>query len=159
MSKGKSANSSPEIVNRRARHEYIVSDTLEVGIALLGSEVKSVRAGRVSLAEGYVRAESAPLSLTLHGVNIDPYAHAAAGGGHAPKRARTLLAHKREIEKLARESAQKGVTIVPLKMYFKDGRAKLLIGVAKGKGASDKRQDMRKREAERDIHRALSRRR
>lgn len=153
------AKQDPEIVNRRARHEYHIDDTLEVGVVLQGSEVKSLRDGKASLAEGYVRAEESPPGLYLHGVQIDEYPPAAGSGQHAPRRVRTLLAHKREAMKLARASAQKGFTIVPLRLYFKNGRAKILIGLARGKAAFDKREDARKREAKRDIDREMSRRR
>ena len=148
----------PTIENRRARHDYHIGDTLECGMVLEGSEVKSVRDGKVSLAEGYVRVEPELPGLFLHSVQIDEYPP-ARGHQHLPKRTRTLLAHKREIEKLARQTAQKGFTLVPLKMYFKDGRVKLLIGVAQGKGDYDKRQDIKSRDAARDIRRAMSRRR
>jgi len=157
MAKGKGARTDqPHIVNRRARHDYTIEETLEVGVRLTGSEVKSVRDGKVSLAEGYVRASESPPSLTLHNAHIAEYPPAGARQ-HDPTRTRALLAHKREILKLARQSAQKGVTIVPLRMYFKNGRAKLEIGVGRGKAHQDKRQDLKKREAQRDIDRALSR--
>lgn len=155
-SKGKKGE-PPTIENRRARHEYHILTTVEAGIVLTGSEVKSVREGKVSLAEGYVRAEETPASLTMHGVTIQEYAP-AAGNQHSPKRVRTLLAHKKEIVKLARESAQKGFTIVPLKMYFKGARAKVLVGVARGKAEFDKRQTKREMEAKREIARAMTRR-
>ena len=153
---------TPVIENRKARHHYHIAHTLEVGIKLVGTEVRSVRDGRCSLAEGYVRAETEPrLSLTLHSVHIDHYGPAgpqSTGRQHPATRQRTLLAHKREIAKLADASREKGVTIVPLKLYFKDGFAKLLIGVARGKRTYDKRQDIKKREQERDIRRAMSKR-
>lgn len=165
MAKGKGkkrggAGGAPEIVNRRARHEYHIEETLEVGIALVGSEVKSVRAGKVSLAEGYVRAEEESLRLELHGLHIAEYGPAGSGPlQHRPLRTRTLLAHKREIRKLAKASAAKGMTIVPLKLYFSQrGMAKLLIGVARGKAQHDKRQDIKKREQDREIRRAMSQR-
>lgn len=123
---------------------------------LEGSEVKSVRAGRVSLAEGYVRVQEGPPGLFLHGINIGEYGPAGPRG-HPAVRVRKLLAHKREIAKLARQVEHKGMTIVPLKMYFKEGYAKLLIGVAMGKSAHDKRQSIGEREAKRDIARAMSR--
>jgi SsrA-binding protein len=155
--KKKPISNEPEIENRKARHEYSIEETLEVGIRLAGTEVKAVRAGRISLGEAYVRAEMTPLSLTLHSAHIGEYAPAGANQ-HAAVRQRTLLAHKREIAKLARLSAVKGVTIVPLKLYFKNGYAKLLVGIGKGKGKSDKRQDLKQREAQRDIDRAMSKR-
>lgn len=150
-------NHEPEIENRRARHDYHIDDTLECGMILEGSEVKSCRAGKVSLSEGYVRVEDSPPGLYLHSVQIDEYPP-AAGHQHAPKRVRTLLAHKREIAKLARATAQKGFTVVPLRLYFKNGRAKVLIGVARGKGAYDKRQSLKTRDAQKDIRRAMSKR-
>lgn len=158
--KGKSSE-PPTIENRRARHDYAILDTLETGIVLRGSEAKSVRDGKVSLAEGFVRPQANPPALLLYGVDIAEYAPggpAGSPGQHKPKRARTLLAHKREILKLARQVDEKGMTIVPLKLYFKNGFAKLLIGVAKGKAQHDKRQSIAKRETDRDIQRALSRR-
>jgi SsrA-binding protein len=154
----KKPDTSPTIENRKARFDYFIEDTLEVGIVLRGSEVKAIRDGKVSLGEGYVLARESPPSLTLHGVNIGEYSPASALG-HKPVRARPLLAHKREILKLSKATALKGMTIVPLKMYFKEGWAKLLIGVARGKAAHDKRETIGKREAQRDINRAMSRRR
>jgi len=146
------------IENRKARFSYHIEETLEVGIVLRGSEIKSVRNGEVSLGEGFVRVEVAPPALMLHNVNIGEYGPAGALG-HKPVRPRTLLAHKREILKLAKQTDVKGMTCVPLKLYFKNGYAKLLIGVARGKTSQDKRQTISKREAERDINRAMSRRR
>lgn len=158
MAKRKQKSNTPTIENRRARHDYFISETLEVGIVLMGSEVKSLRDGKASLAEGYVRASEDPLELTLHSVNIAEYPPAGAHQ-HTPTRVRTLLAHKKEIARLAKASARKGMTIVPLKLYFNDhGFAKLLIGVAEGKGREDKRQSIAKREMERDIARAMSKR-
>ncbi|MCC6678496.1 MAG: SsrA-binding protein SmpB [Phycisphaerales bacterium] len=162
MSKKKDAKSEDRTIeNRKARFEYHIHDTLEVGIALQGSEVKSVRDGAVSLTEGYVRVETAPPGLFLHQVNIGEYGPAGPAGNrrqHAPTRTRVLLAHKREILKLAKQVEQRGMTMVPLKLYFKDGFAKLLIGVAEGKARHDKRETIAKRQADRDIARAMSRR-
>jgi SsrA-binding protein len=152
-------DAEPEILNRKARHDYHIDQTLEVGIKLLGTEIKSIREGRVSLGEGYVRAQESPLLLEVHGIHIGEYGPAGAGSlQHTPTRTRKLLAHKREIIKLARASSAKGMTIVPLKVYFKNGFAKMLIGVARGKANYDKREDIKSREAQRDIDRALSRR-
>lgn len=150
-------NHEPVIENRKARHEYTVERSLEVGIVLRGSEVKSVRAGLVSLGEGFVRVQDRPLGLTLHDVHIGEYPPAAGINQHTPKRPRALLAHKREIAKLAGDTQRKGVTIVPLKLYFKGGRAKVLIGVAHGKRSHDRREDIRKRDVQREIQRAMSR--
>jgi SsrA-binding protein len=160
MAKGKANKSKQDvqIVNRRARHQFEILDTMEVGVVLIGSEVKSVRAGKVSLAEGYVRAQETPLALTLHGVHIAEYQPAGVHN-HQPDRMRILLAHKAQTRSLAAQSQSKGVTIVPLKMYFKNNRIKLQIGVARGKGKSDKRQDLREREHQREMERAMVRKR
>jgi len=158
MAKPKDEAHDRVIENRKARFSYHILDTLEVGMVLRGTEVKSVREGKVSITEGYVRAEESPLSLVLYGMNIDAYGPAGPRN-HNPKRSRPLLAKKREIAKLAREVQQKGMTIVPLKLYFKNGYAKLLIGLGKGKTKSDKRQTIAKREAGREIERAVSKRR
>lgn len=160
MASGKQKNpNEPEINNRRAHHDYHVSETLEVGIALVGTEVKSIRAGKASLAEGYVMAQASPLALTLHGLHIDEYSAAGRGAlQHRPTRTRTLLAHAREIRKLHDKAQVKGFTLVPLKMYFKGGRVKLLVGVAQGKKSYDKREDLKAKSAKRDMDRAMSRR-
>ncbi len=157
--KSTSNTHEPTIENRRARHDYFIEDTLECGIKLTGTEIKSVRNGQVSLAEGYVHAVADPPTLTLHSVHIAEYPPAGPHRQHAPTRVRTLLAHSREIRKLANRVRERGVTLVPLKMYFVRGRAKVLIGVARGKKKADKRQDIAKREHQRDIERAVSRRR
>jgi SsrA-binding protein len=153
----KKAKDDPTIENRRARFDYTISDTLEVGVVLRGSEVKSVRDGKMSLAEGYVRVQENPPSLYLHNATIDEYGP-AGGRQHAMGRTRKLLAHKREIAKLARQVDQKGMTVVPLKLYFKNGYAKLLIGLGQGKSRADKRSSIAEREHKRDISRAMSRR-
>lgn len=156
MAKRKTAhNFSPRIVNRRATHDYAISDKLECGIQLLGSEVKSVRHGHVSLAEGYVAIDPKKLTLDLFNADIAHYPHAGPLQ-HDPKRTRRLLAHKREINSLLGKTTSKGVTLVPLAMYFKDGRAKLEIGVGVGKKQHDKRQDLKKQEADREIRRAMA---
>lgn len=152
----KKQSDTPTAENRKARFNYHILDTLEVGIQLRGSEVKSVRAGNVSIAEGFVRVDTSPPALYLHQVNIGEYGP-AGGMGHAPTRTRKLLAHKDEILKIHRAVERKGVTIVPLKLYFKNGFAKLLIGVAEGKTRSDKRQAIAERDVKRDIQRALTR--
>ena len=151
-------SNEPVIENRKARHLYTITDTLECGIKLLGTEIKSVRSGQVSLAEGYVKASEDPLSLTLHSIHIAEYPPAGPHRQHEPTRTRVLLAHRREIRKWAVASRSRGCTIVPLKMYFVDGRAKLLVGLGTGKKAPDKRQDLKAKEAKRDIERALKRR-
>lgn len=155
--KKKPKTNEPTILNRRARHDYTITDTLEVGIRLLGSEVKSVRDGRVSLAEGYVKVQQFPLRLELHSVNISEYPP-AGGLQHKPGSVRQLLAHKREIARLAKDVETKGVTVVPLKMYFKNGFVKLEIGVGVGRSAHDKRNAIGERESRREIQRAMSKR-
>ena len=142
------------IENRRARHDYRIGDTLECGIRLRGTEVKSIRDGKASLAEGWIKVEETPLALTLHGVHVAEYPPAGPRQ-HEPTRPRRLLAHKREILKLLQVVGNTGTTLVPLKMYFKDGRAKILLGVAEGRRKADKRQDIERREAQRDIDRAM----
>ncbi len=163
MPKKNAKPGTPTVENRKARFDYHISDTLEVGIALTGPEVKSVRDGQVSLAEGYVRVQPVPPALYLHGVTIAEYGPAAGGGSGGDRRqrldrTRLLLAHKREIAKLARQVDQKGMTVVPLKLYFKNNWAKLLIGVGKGRSKHDKRRAIGERETRRDIDRAMSKR-
>lgn len=160
MAKGKKKGrkGTPTIENRRARHDYEILETLEVGIVLVGSEVKALREGTASLAEGYVAVNAEPPTLTLCSIHIGDYGPAGPGA-HQHTRDRGLLAKKREIAKLARQVEQKGVTIVPLKLYFNEaGIAKLLVGVARGRARHDKRDAIRDREVERDISRAMSRR-
>ena len=158
MGNSKSTNSTPVIENRKARHEYHIRETVEVGIVLHGSEVKSLRGGQASLAEGWIRASEKPLQLTLHSVHIAEYPHAAEAHQHDPNRTRSLLAHKREIIKLAAFTHSKGQTLIPLKIYFANNKAKVLIGLAMGKRKSDKRQDLAKRAATREMQRAMKKR-
>lgn len=158
MAKGRNDQSgTPQVENRKARHDYHITDTLECGIVLAGSEVKAIREGKVSIAEGYARAESEPPRLELFGMHIQEY-QPAGPRQHRPARGRTLLAHKREIRKLAQKTQQKGVTLVPLKLYFKGGWVKILLGVGLGKTKGDKRRTIAKKESDRDIRRALSKR-
>jgi len=142
--------------NKRAFHEYAISDTLECGIVLKGTEVKSLREGTANLEDAYAKIEGN--ELWLIGSDIPEY---TMGNklNHKPKRPRKLLLHKREIAKFAGKASQKGFTLVPLRMYFKGGRAKVEIGVARGKQQHDKRQDQKKAEAQRDIRRAMTQRR
>lgn len=160
MAKGKDKSKHGErvIENRKARHDYFITETLETGVKLMGSEVKAVRDGKVSLGEGYVRYSPEEHSLFLHAVNIGEYAPSGSRQ-HAPTRTRKLLAHRREIATFAKAVEVKGMTIVPLKMYFHNGFAKVLIGLAEGRSRADKRDRIAKRDAERDIARAMSRRR
>jgi SsrA-binding protein len=136
--------------NRKARFEYFLLDTHEAGIALQGSEIKSIRAGQVSLAEAYVEIDGQEAWLT--DAHIAPYEQAGRFG-HDPRRKRRLLLHKDEIRKLWDAVRQKGVTVIPLRMYLKEGRAKVEIAVAKGKKLYDKREAIARRDAERELNR------
>ena len=153
--KKKKPGNEAEIHNRRARHDYQIEATLEVGVKLHGSEVKSVRAGEVSIAEAYIKAEEAPPSLRILGMNIGHYGP-AANRNHHPTRDWVLLANKNEIKRFARAVGSKGMTIVPLKLYFKNGYAKLEIGLGRGKAQQDKRNSIAEREQQRDMDRAMS---
>ena len=149
---------SPRIVNRKAWHDYHIDQKLEVGVVLKGCEVKSVRNGQVSLAEGYARVEPATMELHLHGVNIAEYAQAGGAAGYDPIRPRKLLAHRRQISQLLTETSAKGATLIPLAMYFVRGMVKLEIGVARGKKQHDKRQTLREKDSQREIRRAMTKR-
>ncbi len=154
--KDQQKNLSPRIANRRAYHDYHISDKFEVGIVLKGTEVKSIRNGQVSLAEGFAMVEPATMELWLHNVEISPYTHAGPNNQHTPKRPRKLLARKREINTIHNKLVGKGSTLVPLAMFFVRGKVKLELGVGTGKKAYDKRQDMKKRDADREIRRGMS---
>jgi SsrA-binding protein len=149
-------NLSPRISNRRAMHDYFIAAKLECGMALLGSEVKSLREGKAQLAEAYATVERG--QLILHGCHIDPYTKASIKYNHEPRRQRKLLAKRREIRKLEQETTAKGTTLIPLAIYFKDGIAKLELGVARGKQQHDKRDTIRKKEQDRELRRATMRR-
>jgi SsrA-binding protein len=138
--------------NRKAYHDYNILETYEAGIALLGSEIKSVRASRVSLGEAYVRAEGGELWLV--GAHIARY-EAASYMGHEPTRPRKLLMHRKEIRNLTGKLAEKGLTLVPLRLYIKERTAKLEIGLGRGKKLYDKRESIKRRETEREIERTL----
>jgi SsrA-binding protein len=137
--------------NRKARFEYFIQETIEAGIALMGSEIKSIRAGHISLSEAYVEIRNGEEAWLLD-AHIAPYEQANRYG-HEPRRPRKLLLHKGEIYKLWQEVRQKGVTIVPLRVYLKEGRAKVEIAVAKGKKLYDKRETIARRDAERSARR------
>lgn len=138
--------------NRKAEFEYFLLEHFESGIALHGSEIKSIRAGQVSLQEAYVEVkENSAWLVEAHIANYNP----ASYNNHDPKRNRQLLLHKKEIRKLWDAVRQKGVTVVPVKMYFKEGRAKLDIAIAKGKKLYDKRDDLAQKDITREIARAL----
>jgi len=140
--------------NRRATHDYLVLETLECGIMLRGSEVKSLRDGKVSLAEAYGRVKDGEVWLV--GCDIAEYVEANRFN-HEPRRPRKLLMHRREIKRFAARAFQQGLTLVPLAMYFKRGRAKVLMGVCRGQKRYDKRQAMKRAEATRDIARHVRR--
>lgn len=142
----------PVVQNRRARHDYDILDTFECGIALVGSEVKSIREGKAQLREAYARVERG--EVWLHGAHVSPYAFASGPGAHDPERSRKLLLHRREIDELSTRTAQEGLTLVPLSMYFKDGRAKLELALARGRKHYDKRRAIAERDADREIARA-----
>jgi SsrA-binding protein len=138
--------------NRKARHEYHFHDTLEAGLALLGSEIKSIRAGRVSLQEGFVLFEGGEAWLVdVHIAAYDP----ASRQNHEPRRRRKLLLHRREIDRLQSRAQEKGYTVVPTRLYLKDGRAKIEIALARGKKLYDKRQAIAERDSKRQVERAL----
>ena len=149
-----SASASPERLvaqNRRARHDYDILDTLEAGLALAGTEVKSLRNGKASLQEAYATVENG--EAWVRQLHIPPYEQGNRWNLD-PVRPRKLLLHRRELEKLARAVAQKGLTLVPLKLYFTRGRAKLLLGVAKGRKTHDRRAAIAERESRREVERA-----
>ena len=141
--------------NRRARHDYHIEDTVEAGLVLTGTEVKSLRAGRASLVDGYAAVKDG--EMWLHNVHIPEYTQ-GTWTNHEPRRTRKLLLHREQIRKLANKTQESGLTLVPLALYFKDGYAKVEIGVARGKRSYDKRQAIAEREAKRDAARAVARR-
>ncbi len=139
--------------NRRARHDYLIEDTFEAGLVLTGTEVKSLRLGRASLVDGYAFVDGG--EAWLDAVHIPEYAD-GTWNNHAPRRKRKLLLHKAQILKIENKVKQGGYTIVPLSIYFNDGRAKVEIAVAKGKREYDKRQALRERQDQREAQRAMS---
>lgn len=141
--------------NRKARHDYFIDETYEAGIVLRGSEIKSIRDGRVNLRDSFVLVRDG--EAWVHNLHIAPYRQSSTHEDLDPRRPRKLLLHKRQIGRLAGLVAQKGVTIVPLRMYLKHNLAKLEIAVATGKKQYDKRQDIKEREHQREIERALKR--
>ena len=143
--------------NRRARHDFEILDTFECGIALEGSEVKSLREGRAQLRDSYARVEDG--EVWLLGAHVPPYAFAHGPDGHDPERRRKLLLHRRQIDELTGRTRQEGLTLVPLSVYFKDGRAKVELALAKGRKAYDKRHAIAARDAAREVERATGRRR
>lgn len=140
-------------VNRKALHDYFVEDTYEAGIALTGSEIKSVRGGKVNLRDSYARVEGG--EVWLFNSHIAPYEQSGAYFNHEPDRPRKLLLHRNEIDSLVGKVQAKGLTLVPLRLYFKAGRAKIELAVARGKRSYDKREAIAERDARREIERAL----
>ncbi|MBC8075396.1 MAG: SsrA-binding protein SmpB [Chloroflexales bacterium] len=143
--------------NRKARYDYEIEERYEAGIVLTGTEIKSVRGGKINLRGSYARVVNG--EVLLYDAHISPYAQSGKFFNHNPTRPRKLLLHRREISRLLGQIREKGLTLVPLRVYFKDRRAKIEIGVARGKKLYDKRQDVAKRDAQRDIELALKSRR
>jgi SsrA-binding protein len=142
--------------NRKAYHDYHILETYEAGVVLLGTEVKSIREGRVNLRDSFARVEHG--EVFLYNVNISPYSHRGYAD-HEPLRQRKLLMHRDEIRKLIGKTVEKGMTLVPLRMYFKAGRVKVAVGLAKGKKDYDKRETIKRRETERETRAAVKSRR
>jgi SsrA-binding protein len=141
--------------NRKTRHDYAILDTVEAGIALTGTEVKSLRAGRASLVDAFAQEKDG--EIYLYGLHVPEYAQ-GTWTNHEPRRTRKLLLNRHEIERLIGKTRETGLTLVPLSMYFSDGWAKVEIALARGKRSYDKRQALAQRDAEREITRALGRR-
>ncbi len=141
--------------NKKARHDYLVVDTYECGIVLMGTEVKSLRLGRASLVDGFATIDDG--EVYLHNVHIPEYAF-GSWTNHTPRRVRKLLLHKGEILRLIGKTKESGLTLVPLALYFTEGKVKVELALARGKKTYDKRQDQAKREADREISRVLGRR-
>ena len=138
--------------NRKARHDYHILDTWEAGVALLGTEVKAIREGRVNLRDSFARVDRG--EVWMQNVHISPYSHRGSAD-HEELRQRKLLLHRDEIRKMVGRVAEKGLTLVPLELYFKNGRVKVLLGLARGKQAHDKRETIRRRETERETRAAV----
>ncbi len=141
--------------NRKARHDYFIEDTVEAGLVLTGSEIKSIRAGQVNLRDGFATIRNG--EAWLLNTHIAPY-HQASYTNHEPRRDRKLLLHRREINRLTGKLQEKGLTLVPLQIYLKNSRAKVELGLARGKKLHDKRETLRERDDRRQITRALGRR-
>lgn len=142
--------------NRKARHDYAILDTVEAGIALTGTEVKSLRLGRASLVDAFAQVKDG--EIYLYGLHVPEYTQ-GTWNNHEPRRTRKLLLHRLEISRLTGKLQESGLTLIPLSLYFADGWAKVELALARGKRLHDKRQDMAKRDADREITRALGRRR
>ena len=140
--------------NRRARHDYAILDTYEAGVALMGTEVKSLRLGRASLADAFATIDDG--EVWLRGLHIPEYTH-GSWTNHEPRRTRKLLLHRREIESLIGKTREGGLTLVPLALYFSEGKVKCEVALAKGKKTYDKRQGLARRDADREVQRAFGR--
>ncbi|WP_420830387.1 SsrA-binding protein SmpB [Bacillus piscicola] len=140
--------------NKKARHDYFIEETVEAGIVLKGTEIKAIRAGRMNIADSFARIENG--ELFMHNAHIGHYEQGNRFN-HDPLRTRKLLLHRREINKLIGQSQQAGYSIVPLKVYIKNGKAKVLIGLAKGKKKYDKREALKQKDAKREMDRAIRR--
>ena len=151
---GRPSGQRPVAQNRKARHDYDILDRYEAGIVLAGSEVKSIRAGKVQLRDSYARVQDG--EVWLHGVHVAPYAFSSGFGAVDPDRPRKLLLNRREIDELQQHTEQDSLTLVPLSIYFKDGRAKVDLAVARGRRKYDKRHAIAARDAQREAARALS---
>ncbi|MDH4266414.1 MAG: SsrA-binding protein SmpB [Deltaproteobacteria bacterium] len=143
-------------LNKKARHDYVIEETYEAGIALQGTEVKSLRLGKGNLKDSYVLIEDE--EAFLHNTHISPYPYGHQFN-HEPERVRKLLLHKQEIRRLSGKTNERGYTLIPLKIYLKSGKIKLAIGLAKGKTLYDKREDLKRRSADREMEKALKDRR
>lgn len=139
--------------NKKAFHDYFIEETFEAGMVLTGGEVKSLRAGKANLKDGYARIKGEEIYLL--NVHISPYGQADATAQHEPERTRKLLLHKREIRKLIGKTRERGYTLIPTKIYFSRGRAKVELGLAKGKTRYDKRETLRRKTTEREMSRAM----
>jgi SsrA-binding protein len=141
--------------NRKARHDYAIEDTFEAGLVLTGTEVKSLREGRASLVDGFATIDDG--EVFLRGVHIPEYTQ-GSWTNHEPRRTRKMLLHRAEIIRLIGKTKESGLTLVPLTLYFRDGKAKVEVALARGKRSYDKRQDMARRDADREVRKALGRR-
>ncbi|HDM75768.1 MAG TPA: SsrA-binding protein SmpB [Deltaproteobacteria bacterium] len=138
--------------NKKAKHDYFIDDILEAGIVLLGSEVKSLREGRVNLKDSYAKVKDG--EVFLYGCHISPYPHASYNN-HEPERVRKLLLHKREIKRLIGKTREKGYSLIPLRLYFRGGKVKVELALARGKKKHDKREAIKRREEDRELRRIM----
>jgi SsrA-binding protein len=152
MAKPKDPAEQNICINRQARHNYFIDEVFEAGLVLLGSEVKSLRDGKANLKDSYARIQKG--EAVLVNAHVSPYA-GANQFNHEPTRTRKLLLHQREIERLTGKTREKGLTLIPLRLYFKNGRAKVELGLARGKKLYDKRETIRRKAAEREVERSL----